>query len=72
MSYVYSQLNDEAVAFLTIHFSISHLFAHSLNVKQFYWLIDKTLSGTTSPGQSEPEGNGSEEYSVLLKAPALL
>ena len=34
-SFVYTQLNDETVLFLTIQFSTSHLFAISLNVKQF-------------------------------------
>ena len=32
----YKQLNDQAVLFLTIQFSIILLFAHSLNIKQFY------------------------------------
>ena len=32
-SFVYTQQNDQTVLF---HFSMSHLFAHSLNVKQFY------------------------------------
>ena len=32
----YMQLNDQTDLFLTILFSISHLFALSLNVKQFY------------------------------------
>ena len=35
-SFIYSQLNDETVLFLTIQFSISHFFALSLFVKQFY------------------------------------
>ena len=35
-SFVYTQLNDETVLFLTIQFSISHLFTLSLNVKQYY------------------------------------
>ena len=35
-SFVYTQLNDQTVLFQTIQFSVSHLFAHSLNVKQFY------------------------------------
>ena len=35
-SFVYTQLNGQTVLFLTIQFSISYLFAHSLNVKQFY------------------------------------
>ena len=33
---VCTQLNNQTVLFQTIHFSISHLFAFSLNVKQFY------------------------------------
>ena len=32
-SFVYTQLNDQ---FLTIQFSISHLFTLTLNAKQFY------------------------------------
>ena len=35
-SFVYKQLNDEIVLFQTIQFSISHLFALSLNFKDFY------------------------------------
>ena len=35
-SFVYIQLNDQTVLFLTIQFSISHLFVLSLDVKQFY------------------------------------
>ena len=34
-SFIYTRLNDETVLFQTIQFSISHLFAHSVNVKQF-------------------------------------
>ena len=34
--FVYTQLNDQIVLFLIIQFHISHLFAFSLNVKQFY------------------------------------
>ena len=37
MSFVYTQLNDQTVLFQAIQFSISHLFALSLNVKQFYF-----------------------------------
>ena len=43
-SSVYMQISDQ-----TIHFSISHLFALGLNVKQFY-LTYRTLSGATTPG----------------------
>ena len=42
--------------FLIIHFSISHLFALSLNVKQLYM----TLSSATTPGQSGPGSDGNE------------
>ena len=35
-SFVYTHLNDQTVLLLTIQFCISHLFALSLNVKQFY------------------------------------
>ena len=35
-SFVYTQLNHQTVLFLTIRYNASHLFAHSLNVKQFY------------------------------------
>ena len=36
LSFVYKQLNDLAVLFQTSQFNTSHLFALSLNVKQFY------------------------------------
>ena len=35
MSVVYTQFNDQTVLFIIIQFSISHLFALSLYVKQF-------------------------------------
>ena len=35
-SFVYTQLNDQTVLFPKIKFSISHLFAQTLNVKQYY------------------------------------
>ena len=31
-SFVYTQLHDQTVLFLRVHFSLSHLFPHSLNV----------------------------------------
>ena len=55
-SFVYTQFNDQTVLFQTIQFSISHLFAHSLIVKQFY----RTLSAATTPGQSGPWSNGNK------------
>ena len=36
------------ILFPTIQFSISHSFALSLNVKQFYFTIDRTFSGATT------------------------
>ena len=35
-SFAYTMLNDQTVLFLTIQFSMSHLFLPSSNVKQFY------------------------------------
>ena len=35
-SFVYTQLNDQTILFQAIQFSIIHLFAPCLNVKQFY------------------------------------
>ena len=55
-----AKLNGRTALFLTIQFTANHLFAHSLNVKQFYLTIDSTLSGTTAPGQSGLGNNGNE------------
>ena len=40
---------SKTVPFQTIHFSISSI-----------WPIDRTLSGATTPGQSEPGNNGNK------------
>ena len=58
-SFVYTQLNDQTVLFLTIQFSISHLCAQSLNDEQFY-LTYRILPGATTPGQSGPGSDGNE------------
>ena len=58
--FVYIQLNDQIVLFQTIQFSISHLFALILNVKQFYLTHRKDLTGATTPGQSEPRSDANE------------
>ena len=42
------------VLFQTIQFSMS---THFISI----WLIDKTLSGATTPGHSEPGSDGNEE-----------
>ena len=61
-SFVYTQLNDQTVLFQSIQFSISHLFAHSLYVKQ------RTLSSATIPGHSGPESNGNEGVFHILQS----
>ena len=50
---VYSQLNVNTVLFKTIQFSISTQLSST-------WLIDRTLSGATPQGQSEPESDSNE------------
>ena len=35
----YTQLNNQTVLFLTIQFSIRHLFAYNLDVKQFHQML---------------------------------
>ena len=55
-SFVYTQLNDQTVLLQTIQFSISHLFALSLNSKEFYL----TLLGVIPLGQSRLRSDGNE------------
>ena len=43
------------VRFLTIRFSVSHLFSRSLKVKQFY-LIQRSIPWQSGPGSDENEG----------------
>ena len=54
-SFVCILLNGQKVQFLTIQFSISHQISNSS-----IWLRDRTLSGATTPGQSELESKGNE------------
>ena len=60
-SFVYTQLNDQTIIFLTIWFNVSHLFPLSLNVKKFYLTIDRILSGATTPGRNWFGSNRNEE-----------
>ena len=60
-------------------FSISHLFALTLNEKytvslsnSSIWQIDRTLPGATILGQSGPGAMAMNGYSALPKALALL
>ena len=62
----YTQLNDQTVQFLTIQFSISHLFAHSLNAKQFY-LIYRYDYQMLSLGRVDPEAMAMKGYFIFPK-----
>ena len=57
-------INDQTVLFLTIQFSIRHLFALSLPYISHSWPIG--LSGATTPGQS---GLGSDGKEGVLHIP---
>ena len=61
-SFVYTQLNEPTVLFLTIQFSISHLFALS-----YICPIDRTLSCAITPAQSEHGSNVKEEVLCILQ-----
>ena len=67
-SFVYIQLNDQTILFQIIQFSINHLFAQSLNVKQFY-LTHR--SGATIQGQSEPGSAGDEGLLHILQTSSI-
>ena len=62
-SFVYTQLNDQTVLFLTIQFGISHLFGYILNFKQVYLTY---RSGATIPGERRP---GSDINKETLRIP---
>ena len=75
----HEQFNQASVIFLhTVKWSnssisknsISHLFAHSLNVKQFY-LTHRTQSSATTLVQSGTESNGNEEVLHILKTSSI-
>ena len=82
-SFVYTQLNDQTVLFLTIWFSMSFVCIQFkcqtvLTVVTDRVLsmgqrpIDRTLLVITTPGQSEPGSDGNEGVLHISKAPALL
>ena len=67
-SFVHTQLNEKTVLLIAIQFNAFHLFAHSLNIEQFY------LSYRLDPircNHSEPGSDSSEEAPTFLKAPRL-
>ena len=59
--FVYAQLNDQTILFQTIQFSI---ITQLSSIRH----IDRTLSGATAPGQSEP---GSDSKEGVLEAISL-
>ena len=58
----------QLVLCLTIQSSINYVFALILNVKQFYWPIDKTLSSATILGLSGPGSIGNEEIPCISQS----
>ena len=70
-SFIYTQLKDQTVLFQTTQFSRSHLFAFSLNVKQFFWAIDRTQSGATTPDQSRSGYKGNERVLHILQSSSI-
>ena len=72
MSVICLQLNDQTVLFSTIRFSISHLFAFSLNVKHFYLTHRLNLSDATTLSQCGPGSDGTDGVVHLAQTPALL
>ena len=78
---------SKTVQVQTIQFSISTVFClltvkwKKVNFKQpslaklqfsSIWPIDRTLSGATTSGQSEPGSDGNKEVFYIRQAPALL
>ena len=55
-SFVYIQLNDQTVLFQTSQFFTSHLLTSNISIRP----IDRTQSGVTTPGQSEPVSDCNE------------
>ena len=56
--FVYTQLNDRTVLFLTIKLSINYLFGYCSSSS--IWLIDRILSGAATQSQSGPESDVNE------------
>ena len=66
------KLNDQIDQFLTIQFNISNLFVYGLNAKQFYLILDRTLSSGTAPGHNGHGSDGNDGVLRIPKVPALL
>ena len=62
ISDLFTQLNDQTILFLTIQFVCTQFECESS-----IWPIDRTLSGATTPGQSEFESNSNEEVLHILE-----
>ena len=59
-SFVYIQLNDQTVLFLTLQFSMSFAWMQLKWSNSSIWLIDKALSSANTQGQSGPGSNDNE------------
>ena len=71
-SFAYIQLNDQTVLFQTIQFSISHLFALSLNVKQFYLTHRQDYQVLPLQARVDLRVMAIKGYSTFTQTPALL
>ena len=71
LSFVYTQLNNQTVIFLTIQFNINHLFAL---IKFQTVLINPYIGpcrGATTPGQSGPGNDGNEEILCIPQSSSI-
>ena len=68
--FVYTRLNYLTVLFLTIQFSISHLFALSLNVKQYYLIHRYDFIRCYHSGQNEGVFSISQSSSITGASPS--
>ena len=69
-SHLFTQLSDQTVLFLAIEFSMSFV-CTQFKCQSFIWPIDKTLSNSTTPGQSRPRSNGNEEVLHIPQNPSI-
>ena len=68
LAFVYTELNDQRILFLIIHFNISYLFHHSSNVKTSIWPIERTLSNASTLSQSGLGSNGNKGVFHILQS----
>ena len=69
-SFVYTQLSNRAILFLTIWHT--PFVCTVFNVKQFYLTHRLDLSGANTPDQGGPRSNGNEGVLYIPKSPVVL